>query len=148
VVRPAEPQDVPAIWKLINALAIYEKLADSVVGSAEAMHHWLFEEPLVYCLVKIFESQVVGYAIYFRTFSTFRTEPGIWLEDIFVTPEHRGLGFGKELIQSVIADGKRRSFARLEWSVLDWNQPAIDFYHSLGATVMPDWRICRFDLTQ
>ncbi len=89
---------------------------------------------------------MVGYALSFPTYSTFRTQPGLWLEDIYVTPAERGRGLGKAMLLHLIEEGRRAGLGRIEWSVLDWNQPAIDFYASLGADVLPDWRICRVSL--
>jgi GNAT superfamily N-acetyltransferase len=89
---------------------------------------------------------IVGYTISFCTYSTFRTQKGLWLEDIYVTPSHRGKGLGKAMLESLIEEARQEGLGRIEWSVLDWNQSAIDFYQRLGASVLPDWRICRFSL--
>jgi GNAT superfamily N-acetyltransferase len=127
-------------------LATYEKLADRVTGSAEALERWLFDEQLLYGLVKVAGVEIVGYALYFRNFSTFRTDPGLWLEDLYVKEECRGRGYGKELLAAFIEEGKRLECGRAEWCVLDWNEPAIQFYQAMGATVIKDWRLCRYDL--
>jgi GNAT superfamily N-acetyltransferase len=94
-------------------------------------------------LIGSIDNQPVGYALFFTTFSTFLGKPGIWLEDLFVMPEHRGCGVGKALLRAVANLAVERGCGRLEWSVLDWNQPAIDFYQRAGATILSDWRICR-----
>lgn len=127
-------------------LAEFEKLSHAVTGTLEDFRHWVFEEPVVSCLVAAEDDQIVGYAIFFRNFSTFRVKPGIWLEDLFVVPEKRAQGIGKALLQAVIAEASERGYGRVEWSVLDWNEKAITFYESMGATVMPDWRICRVSI--
>lgn len=146
MIRAAVPDDVPGIWRLIEALAMFEELSHTLTGAEESLHRWLFDERVAECLVCENDQGIVGYAIFFPTFSTFRTKPGIWLEDVFVLPEHRGKGYGKELIQAVIERAKQRDYGRVEWSVLDWNEDAIGFYQALGAAVLPDWRICRVRL--
>ncbi len=145
-VRAATPEDLSNVWRLIQALAEYEQLAHTVTGAEADLRNWLFEQPVASCLICETEGEIVGYAIFFTTFSTFRVLPGIWLEDVFVLPEHRGRGFGKQLIHAVIQEGRDRGYGRVEWSVLDWNESAIGFYHALGADVLPDWRICRIRL--
>lgn len=148
MVRDATPSDAAQVWALIEALAVFEELKHTVTGDEEQLCRWLFEERVAECLVCDVEEGIVGYAIFFATFSTFRTKPGIWLEDLFVLPPHRGRGFGKELISAVIQKGRDRGYGRIEWSVLDWNESAIGFYRSLGAAVLPDWRICRVHLAE
>jgi GNAT superfamily N-acetyltransferase len=145
-IRSATTQDLPRVWELIRALAEYEHLTHTVTGTEAELRKWLFEKPVASCLVCECEQGIVGYAIYFTTFSTFGVLPGIWLEDVFVLPEHRGRGFGKQLIRAVIQEGRDRGFGRVEWSVLDWNESAIEFYRAIGADVLPDWRICRIRL--
>lgn len=103
-------------------------------------------DPVCRCIVAEDGHAVMGYAISFATFSTFRAQRGLWLEDIYVTPSHRGRGIGKAMLEYLIAEGRRLGLGRIEWSVLDWNQSAIDFYERLGARVMPDWRICRVSI--
>jgi GNAT superfamily N-acetyltransferase len=146
VIREAVPEDVPQIWTLVESLAIFEELAHTLTGTADSLRHWLFEEKIAECLVCEDAGGIVGYAIFFPTFSTFRTRPGIWLEDVFVLPSHRGKGYGKQLLIAVIDIAKQREYGRVEWSVLDWNEGAIGFYEALGAAVLPDWRICRVRL--
>ncbi|MBW4690262.1 MAG: GNAT family N-acetyltransferase [Lyngbya sp. HA4199-MV5] len=142
--RAATADDVPTIFALIQALADYEKLAHAVTGTPEALHEHLFGQRR-YAEVVLAETAgtVAGLALFFYNYSTFLTKPGIYLEDLFVLPAYRKLGIGKALLlylaQRAIAEG----CGRLEWSVLDWNAPAIAFYEKMGATVLPDWRICR-----
>ena len=142
-VREAKPQDLPRVWELVLALAQYEHLSHTVSGTQDDLRKWLFEEPAAHCLVCEVDDEIVGYSIYFTTFSTFRVRPGIWLEDVFVPPEHRSRGYGRALIEALLKIARQRGYSRVEWSVLDWNQPAIEFYKRLGADVLPDWRICR-----
>ena len=143
-IRRAKPSDVTAIFELIKALAEYEKLSDAVTGSAEALEKHLFNEPPdAEAIVALWEGKAVGFALFFTNYSTFLTKPGIYLEDIFVLPEYRRLGIGKALLTTVAQIAFKRGAGRLEWSVLDWNEPAIAFYQSLGATVLEEWRICR-----
>ena len=143
-IRPATPGDVPVLFELIKALAEYEKLSHAVTGNAETLKAHLFgEKPYAEALIAEYESQAVGYALFFYNYSTFLTKPGIYLEDLFVLPEYRDRGIGKALIKSVGKIAIERNCGRLEWSVLDWNEPAIAFYENLGASVLPEWRICR-----
>ena len=143
MIRPAERKDTTRIWELIQELADYEKLSHAVTGSADVLEKHLFDEKI--CRVFVFELDgvVIGYTLSFPTYSTFRTLPGMWLEDLYVTPEHRGKGFGKAMLNNLIDHCQNNHLGRLEWSVLDWNEPSIQFYKSMGADVMPDWRICR-----
>jgi GNAT superfamily N-acetyltransferase len=143
-VSPASEADVPVILTFIRGLAEYEKLAHTCVASEDALRRTLFgERPYAEVIIARLDGTPVGFALFFHNYSTFLARPGIYLEDIFVLPQHRGAGAGKALLRRVAQIARERDCGRLEWSVLDWNQPAIDFYESLGATVMPDWRICR-----
>lgn len=144
ILRPAQPVDVPEIFQLIQALAEYEKLSDAVVGNVDALKEHLFGSR-VYAEVIIAEyaGQAVGFALFFHNYSTFLTQPGIYLEDLFVLPQYRGQGIGKAILSYLAALAVERGCGRLEWSVLDWNEPAIAFYQRMGAAVLPDWRICR-----
>jgi len=142
--RQATPVDVEPIFTLILALAEYEKLSYQVTGTVEQLRAHLFgERPYADAVVAEADHNIVGFALFFYNYSTFLTKPGIYLEDLFVLPDYRRRGIGTALLtylaQKAIADG----FGRLEWSVLDWNIPAISFYQRLGADVLPDWRICR-----
>jgi Acetyltransferase (GNAT) family. len=133
-IRPATREDSSHIFALVQALAEYEGL--TVTGSQQALETHLFgDRPLVYALVAEWEGKVAGFALYFYNYSTFLTKPGIYLEDLFVLPAYRRRGIA-------IA----QNCGRLEWSVLEWNQSAIAFYESMGAQVLPDWRICRIVL--
>lgn len=144
VLRPATIADVPTLFGLIQALAEYEKLAHAVTGSAGALKDHLFgPHPLAEAVLAELSGQPVGFALFFPSYSTFLTQPGIYLEDLFVLAEYRGKGIGKALLRHVAALAAARGCGRLEWSVLDWNRDAIAFYQGMGATVLPDWQICR-----
>lgn len=142
-IRSATADDVPTVFGLIQALAEYEKLSDAVVGSAEALAEHLFECPCIEAILAEQEGQPVGFALFFSSYSTFLTRPGIYLEDLFVLPEYRGQGIGKALLSHLAQQVLERNGGRLEWSVLDWNQPAIAFYRKIGATIKEENRICR-----
>jgi GNAT superfamily N-acetyltransferase len=144
VIRSAQPQDVPTLFDLINALADYEKLSHCVTGSAEALRNHLFgDRSCIEAIVAEYDGRAVGFALFFTNYSTFLTKPGLYLEDLFVLPDYRSQGIGKALLVRLAQLALDRDYGRLEWSVLDWNEPAIGFYQRLGATVLPDWRICR-----
>ena len=145
MIRPAERRDCAAIWGLIVRLAEYERLEHQLAGSPEALERALFEERCGEALVAVEDGEVVGYALFHPTFSTFLARPGLWLEDLFVVPERRGTGLGKALLSEVVRIARARGAGRVEWSVLDWNERAIRFYESLGARLVPDWRFCRLD---
>ncbi|MGG6266184.1 N-acetyltransferase family protein [Leptolyngbya sp. AN03gr2] len=143
-IRSATPADVPAIFSLIQALAEYEKLSHQVTGSIDNLHSHLFgEKPYVEAIVAVVENKPIGFALFLHNYSTFLTKPGIYLEDLFVLPEYRGQGIGKALLTRLAGIAVERDCGRLEWSVLDWNESAIGFYQRMGASVLPDWRICR-----
>ena len=142
--RPATPADVPAIVGLIRELAAFEKLEHLVVVTPESLLPQLFgPRPNAEAMVGEVGGAVVAFALYFTNFSTFLGLPGLYLEDLYVQPAHRGTGLGKALLRALAALAVARGCGRFEWSVLDWNANAIRFYESMGATVMPDWRICR-----
>lgn len=142
--RPATPDDVTVLFDLIQALAEYEKLSHAVTGSAEALHEHLFStNPYVEAIIAEVQGKAVGFALFFHNYSTFLTQPGIYLEDLFVLPEYRRKGIGKAVIKYLAKLAVERGCGRLEWSVLDWNEPAIAFYRRMGASILPDWRICR-----
>ncbi|MFB2922125.1 GNAT family N-acetyltransferase [Aerosakkonema funiforme] len=144
IVRSATPADVPTLFHLIKALAEYEKLSHAVVGNIESLESHLFgERPYVEAILAELSGETVGFALFFHNYSTFLTKPGIYLEDLFVLPEYRGRGIGKALLTHVAKLAVSRDCGRMEWSVLDWNEPAIAFYQRMGAAVLPDWRICR-----
>jgi GNAT superfamily N-acetyltransferase len=144
VIRSARPGDVAAILRLIRALAEYEKLAHEVVATEAALRETLFgAQPAAEVLLAEEDGHAVGLALFFQNYSTFLARPGIYLEDLFVEPAHRGRGIGKALLQAVARLAVRRGCGRFEWSVLDWNTPAIEFYRALGARPMSDWTIMR-----
>jgi len=143
-VLPASPTDVPAILAMIRELAVFEKLEHQVVATEERFQQALFEEPpQAEALIAKVGDERVGYAIFFTTFSTFIGKSGLWLEDLYVRPAHRGQGIGKAMLKAGATMARDRDCDRYEWCVLDWNQKAIDLYEAAGADVMPDWRICR-----
>ena len=143
-IQAARPQDVPRIFALIRGLAEYEKLTHLVTGTEAQLHEELFgAHPVIECVLAWEDAHAVGFALYFYNFSTFLTRRGLYLEDLFVEPAARGRGYGKALMLHLAQLAIRRGCGRFEWSVLDWNQASIDFYKSLGADMLPDWRICR-----
>jgi GNAT superfamily N-acetyltransferase len=140
----ATQKDVPTIRAFIRGLAEYEKLAHQFVASEESLRETLFgTRPYAEVLIGKLDGTPVGFALFFHNYSTFLARPGIYLEDLFVFPEHRGKGVGKALLVKLAQIARERKCGRLEWSVLDWNQSAIEFYERIGAKVLPDWRICR-----
>jgi GNAT superfamily N-acetyltransferase len=143
-IEPARPCDTAALLSLIGALAQYERLTHLVVGTEAQLREELFgARPVIEAIVGWEDERPVGFALYFHNFSTFLARRGLYLEDLFVVPEVRGRGYGKALMRHVARIAVERECGRFEWTVLDWNQPAIDFYRSLGAEVLPDWRVCR-----
>jgi GNAT superfamily N-acetyltransferase len=144
--RAATPEDVGLILGFIRDLAAYEKLLDQVVTDEAALTAALFgERPQAEVVIAEHDGAAAGFALYFHNFSTFRGRRGLYLEDLFVRPEHRGAGIGKALLAHLAKLAVERSCARFEWAVLDWNTPAIGFYQSLGARLLDDWRVCRLD---
>jgi GNAT superfamily N-acetyltransferase len=144
VLRAAEPRDVPAIVALIGELAEFEKLSHLVQVTPQTLHPHLFgERPVVESAVALVGEQVVGFALFFTNFSTFLGKPGLYLEDLYVQPAHRGSGVGTALLSHLARLANQRGYDRFEWSVLDWNVNAIRFYERMGATLMHEWRICR-----
>jgi GNAT superfamily N-acetyltransferase len=142
--RPAAAADLPALVNLIRELAEFEQLLHLVQVTPESLQPHLFgPRPVAEAVVGVEDGQVVAFALFFRNFSTFLGRPGLYLEDLYVQPAHRGSGLGKALLQHLGALAVARGCGRFEWSVLDWNERAIRFYEAMGATVMPDWRICR-----
>ncbi|MCW5687914.1 MAG: GNAT family N-acetyltransferase [Pseudolabrys sp.] len=143
-IRPAAPADAPLIFDLIRELAEYEKLAHAVDATPEMIAGALFgATPRLFCDIAEYDGEAAGLAIWFLNFSTFRGRHGIYLEDLFVRPAYRGKGLGKALMARLAARCVEQGYARFEWSVLDWNAPSIAFYQSIGADVLPDWKICR-----
>jgi GNAT superfamily N-acetyltransferase len=143
-IAPARPEDCRAVFALICALAEYERLSHLVVGSEEDLRRELFGvHPVIESVLAWDGDSAVGFALFFHNYSTFLARRGLYLEDLFVIPEARGRGIGKALISHCARVAVTRGCGRFEWSVLDWNEPAIAFYRSLGAELLPDWRICR-----
>ena len=156
-IRPAQPQDSAAIVGLIRELADFEQLLHLVEVTPEQLAQQLFgPRPAAECVVVqggpgaqgpqgtvVDEQEIVAFALFFHNFSTFLGRPGLYLEDLYVRPAHRGRGIGRALLTHLAGLARQRGCGRFEWSVLDWNANAIAFYEKLGATVMPDWRICR-----
>jgi GNAT superfamily N-acetyltransferase len=138
MIRPATPDDVPAIASLIAGLAEYEKLPQEV-DEGRLRQHLFGPRPYAEVLLAEEAGLAVGYALFFFNYSTFRAQPGLFLEDLFVLPAHRGKGHGKALLGAVAGAAVARGCARVEWAVLNWNKPAIDFYKALGASPLDDW---------
>jgi GNAT superfamily N-acetyltransferase len=143
-IKPAVETDVPLILSFIEQLADYEKLRDRCTATESALRQSLFgEKRYAEVIIAYWEKQPVGFALFFHNFSTFLALPGVYLEDLFVIPEMRGRGIGRALLARLAAIAGERRCGRLEWSVLDWNEPAIRFYKSLGAVPMDEWTIFR-----
>ena len=144
MIRPATPADVPVIAKLIRDLAEYERLSHRVVlQEADLRTHLFGGRPYAEVLLAEEGGAVVGFALFFHNYSTFRAKPGIYLEDLFVEPAHRGKGHGKALLRALAKLAVERDCSRVEWSVLNWNEPSIQFYKALGADPMTEWTVYR-----
>lgn len=141
--RFAERKDVPVILEFIQGLAKYEHMEDEVVANEEILETWLFDKEKAEVLFVLEGNIPVGFALFFHNFSTFLGRAGIYLEDLFVKPEYRGKGYGKALLTKLAKITVERGCGRLEWSCLDWNQPSIDFYLSMGAVPMDGWSVYR-----
>ncbi|MFF3440164.1 GNAT family N-acetyltransferase [Streptosporangium sp. NPDC002721] len=140
MIRPATPDDVPAIIDMIRGLAEYERALDEVVNTPDMLHETLFgPSPSVFCHIAADGEEVAGFAIWFVSYSTWLGTHGIYLEDLFVHPDHRGGGYGKKLLATLAGICVERGYGRFEWSVLDWNTPAIDFYRAIGAEPLGEW---------
>jgi GNAT superfamily N-acetyltransferase len=143
-IRPATPADVTHIMSMIRELAVFEKLEDMVVATDALLHEGLFgARPSCEAIIGEADGEVVSYALFFHNFSTFLTKKGLYLEDLYVRQVHRGKGYGNRMLKHLARIAVERQCGRFEWSVLDWNSPAINFYKSMGAEILPDWRICR-----
>jgi GNAT superfamily N-acetyltransferase len=144
-IRPAERRDVPQLVELIAGLAKYERLEHQLEVTPAKLEPQLFgAKPAAEAIVAEHTAgDLLGFALFFTTFSTFLAKPGLWLEDLFVLPAQRRHGIGRALLRALAQLVLERGYGRLEWSVLDWNAPALRFYQEIGASVMPDWRICR-----
>ena len=145
-ITPATPADVPTILSFIRELAEYEKLLDRVTATEQLLRDNLFG-PRRYAEVLMgrLEGRAVGYALFFHNFSTFLARPGVYLEDVYVQPTYRGRGVGKALLREVARVARDRGCGRIEWAVLDWNKPSIDFYLSIGARPLDEWTMFRMD---
>ena len=150
IIRPAERRDVAAIHQCIVDLAVFEREPDAVVATPEQLQRALFDgtdtpsgAPALYAHVAEIEGVIVGIAIWFLNYSTWRGTHGIYLEDLYVAPQHRGAGIGGALMATLAAEAQQRGFERFEWWVLDWNQSAIDVYEGLGAEAMSEWTVYR-----
>lgn len=141
--RFAQPEDAALILRFIRGLAEYEKMTDEVVAKEELLREWIFEKGKAEVLFAVADGTEVGFALFFHNFSTFLGRAGIYLEDLFVLPEHRGHGYGKALLKRLAAITVERGCGRLEWSCLDWNAPSIAFYKSMGAVPMDEWTVYR-----
>jgi len=143
--REAVPEDIPLLLRLIKELAVYEKLLDRVTADEALLRKWLFEEPAARVLFPVADGKEVGYILYFWNFSTFAGKPGLYLEDLFILPEHRGKGYGKASLVRLAKIASAHGCARFEWQCLDWNTPSIGFYLSLGAKQLDDWTTYRLE---
>jgi GNAT superfamily N-acetyltransferase len=144
-IRPATEDDVEVIYDLICELATYEKLRDEVVGTPEILRASLFDRHEAEALIVESDAEPIGYALFYTTFSSFECRGGIWLEDVYVKPEHRRGGIGRKVLEHLAAIALERGHVRLEWVALDWNEPALSFYKKLGAATLDDWLIHRLE---
>jgi GNAT superfamily N-acetyltransferase len=146
-IRPAVAADVPVILRFIRGLAEYERMLPEVKATDERLRGTLFPRdgsvPSAYCVLGTLDDRPAGFALYFFNYSTFLAQPGLYLEDLYVEPEARGRGLGKALLLHLATLANERGCGRMEWCVLDWNQPAIDFYESIGARRLREWQVCR-----
>ena len=143
MIRQAERKDCAVILSFIQALADYENMSDDVVADEALLEEWIFDKQKAEVIFAVADGKEVGFALFFHNFSTFLGRAGIYLEDLFVLPEYRGKGYGKALLKKLAEIAVERGCGRLEWSCLDWNQPSIDFYLSLGAKPMDEWTLYR-----
>lgn len=142
-IRFAEEKDVSLILHFIKELADYEKMLNEVVATEEILYEWIFEKNKAEVIFAMEDGKEIGFALFFHNFSTFLGRAGVYLEDLYVMPEYRGKGYGKALLKQLAKIAVERGCGRLEWWCLDWNQPSIDFYRSLGAVPMDDWTVYR-----
>jgi GNAT superfamily N-acetyltransferase len=147
--RPATPDDCVELNRLILALAEYEKLTDQAAPTPEGLRAALFgKRPACEAMMAESGGRAVGFALYFTTFSTFLCKPGLYLEDLFVEPGHRGAGIGKAMLRHLASLAVERDCGRFEWRVLDWNEPSIRFYESIGGKLLPEWQLVRMTATE
>jgi GNAT superfamily N-acetyltransferase len=144
-IRQAERGDSDLLFGLIEELAAYEKLGDAVNGDAELLEIALFDAEVAEAVLAEVEGEATGYAVFFTTFSTFECRPGLWVEDLFVRPLHRRQGIGRALLGHIVRLARERDCARVEWSALDWNEPALRFYEEIGAKRMEQWQALRLE---
>lgn len=141
--KKAEPADTEILLQLIKELADYENLLEEVTATEEILHEWLFEKKKAEVIFPVLDGQVIGYILYFYNFSTFLGKAGIYVEDLFIRPGFRHKGYGKALLRHLVQKAHEEGLGRVEWSCLDWNEPSIDFYLSLGAQPMRGWTVYR-----
>ena len=141
--RYAERKDIPLIINFIKELADYENMSDEVIADEKILEEWIFDKQKAEVIFPIEDGKEVGFALFFHNFSTFLGRSGIYLEDLYIKPEHRGKGYGKATVKKLASVAVERGCGRLEWSCLDWNKPSIDFYLSLGAVPLSDWTVYR-----
>ena len=141
--RYAERKDTELILKFIHELAEYENLSDQVVATAELLEEWISDKKKAEVILAVEDGKDVGFALFFHNFSTFLGRAGIYLEDLYIMPKYRGKGYGKALLKELASTALKRGCGRLDWSCLDWNQPSIDFYLSVGAQPLEDWTVYR-----
>ena len=144
-IRKAERQDVPLLMEFIRGIAKYEKMENEVIASEQTLEEEMFDHHRAEAIFAVVDGEEVGFALYFYNFSTFIGHSGLYLEDLFVKPEHRGKGYGKALLLHLVGIASEHHCGRMEWSCLNWNQPSIDFYLSLGAIPMKEWTVYRLD---
>ncbi|MDE3736742.1 MULTISPECIES: GNAT family N-acetyltransferase [Pseudomonas] len=145
-IRPAQPEDAQQILDFITELAVYERAGHEVIASVEDIRRTLFADNAPSrALMCLLDDQPIGYAVYFYSYSTWLGRNGIYLEDLYITPEQRGIGAGRRLLREIAREARANDCGRLEWSVLDWNQPAIDFYRAIGALPQDEWVRYRLD---
>lgn len=142
-IRNAEVNDIPTLLALIQELADYEKLSNEVVATEDLLKHWLFEKDRAETIILEVDQTVIGFALYFHNFSTFLGKAGLYLEDLYIKPDYRHKGYGKQVFKYLAKLTLERACGRMEWSVLDWNTPSIQFYQSLGAKPMDEWTTYR-----
>jgi GNAT superfamily N-acetyltransferase len=145
-IRNAEPTDAELIFSLIVELADYERAADRVLGTRDLLEDALFgPEPVAEAVIAEVDGQAAGFALWFRTFSTWLCRPGLWLEDLYVSPHQRRGGVGRALLTHIARVAVERGYGRVEWSALHWNTPALDFYEAQGAELLHEWRVHRLE---
>ena len=143
ILRTAQKEDAALVLLFIKKIAEYEKMSDQVVATVETLEEFVFDRNAAQVFLAEYEGEPVGFALFFENFSTFIGRTGLYLEDLFVDPDKRGLGIGKALFQAVAAEAERRGCQRMEWTCLDWNTPSINFYRRMGAISMDEWTTYR-----